>query len=260
MNTQVVLDKCAPFISSELSPALPALSTPRNAPPRLAITISRQSGSGAYEIAKLLAKYLEQHGPDKTRYWHVLDRNLAEKVLQEHQMPARYARFMPEDRPSEFGDVMEELLGTHPPFSTFVQQTSETIFYLAEQGNVILIGRGANLVTRSLPHVFHVRLVASLENRLKHFQESHGLTAEMASKQIQHEDRGRRRYVKKYFEADIENPLLYHLILNTDLLPYEKAAQLIGETALAGFGARSLSARILPTARARNANLALGRG
>ncbi len=245
MNTQVVLDKCGPFISSQLNPALPALPVPPNPPPKLAITISRQSGSGAFEIAKLLARFLDGRGPDTTRYWHVLDRNLAEKVLEEHQMPARYARFMPEDRPSEFGDVMEELLGAHPPSSTFVQQTSETIFHLAEHGNVILIGRGANLVTRNLPHVFHVRLVASLENRLKHFQESHGLTTEMALKQVQHEDRGRKRYVKKYFAADIDNPLLYYLVLNTDLLSYEKAAQLIGETALAGFDARKLSARIL---------------
>src|SRR5262249_10141836 len=141
--------------------------------------------------------------------------------------------------PSEFADVIEELLNTHPPSSTFVQQTSETIFHLAEQGNVILVGRGANLVTRNLPHVFHVRLVASLDNRLKHFQESHGLTAEMTLKQVRHEDRGRKRYVKKYFAQDIENPLLYHLILNTDLMPYEKTSQVIGETALASFRART---------------------
>jgi cytidylate kinase len=242
MNTHVVLDKCAPIISSELSPVLPALPSPQDPPPKLAITISRQSGSGAYEIAKLLARFMDQYGPDRSRHWYVLDRNLAEKVLEDHKLPARYARFMPEDRRSEFGDVMEELLGAHPPSSTFVQQTSETIFHLAEQGNVILIGRGANLVTRNLPYAFHVRLVASLQNRLRHFQESHGLTPESALKQIQHEDRGRKRYVRKYFEEDIENPLLYHFVLNTDLLPYEKAAQLIGETALAGFDARKLSA------------------
>jgi len=238
MNTQIALDKCAPIISSHLSAVLPALPSPQRPPPKLAITISRQSGCGAHEIAKLLAKYLEQHGPDKTHAWHVLDRNLAEKVLEDHKLPLRYAQFMPEDRLSEFGDVMEELLGAHPPSSTFVQRTSETIFHLARKGNVILIGRGANLITRNLPHAFHVRLVASLESRLKHFQKSHDLTPEMALKQIQHEDRGRKRYVKKYFDEDLENPLLYHLVLNTDLLPYEKAAQLIGETALAGFDVR----------------------
>jgi cytidylate kinase len=239
MNTQFALDKCAPIISSQLSPVLPALPPPQNPPPKLAITISRQSGCGAHEIAKLLAKYLEQHGPDKSRSWHVLDRNLAEKVLEAHKLPVRYARFMPEDRPSELGDVMEELLGAHPPSSTFVQQTAETIFDLAGQGNVILIGRGANLVTRNLPHVFHVRLVASLESRMKHFQKSHGLAPEMALRQIHTEDRGRKRYLKKYFGQNLENPLLYHLVLNTDLMSFDKAARVIAETALAGFQMKS---------------------
>ena len=170
----------------------------------------------------------------------MLDRNLAEKVLEDHKLPIRYARFMPEDRLSEFGDVMEELLGAHPPSSTFVQQTSETIFHLGEQGNVILIGRGANLVTRNLPHVFHVRLVASLESRMKHFQKSHGLTPEMALRQIQTEDRGRKRYLKKYFGQNLENPLLYHLVLNTDLMTFDKAARVIGETALTGFQVKTL--------------------
>jgi cytidylate kinase len=239
MNTHVVLDKCAPIISSQLSPALPP---PQNPPPKLAITISRQTGCGAHEISTLLANYLDLHGPDKSRSWHVLDRNLAEKVLEAHKLPARYARFMPEDRPSELGDVMEELLGAHPPSSTFVQQTSETIFDLAEQGNVILIGRGANLITRNLPHVFHVRLVASLESRMEHFQKSHHLTPEMALRQIHTEDRGRKRYLKKYFAQNLENPLLYHLVLNTDLMSFDKAARVIGETALAGFDIRKLSA------------------
>jgi cytidylate kinase len=235
MNTQFALDKCAPFISSQLGAVPPALPSVNCPPPKLAITISRQTGCGAHEIATLLANYLDLHGPDGSRSWHVLDRNLAEKVLEEHQMPARYARFMPEDRPSEIGDVMEELLGAHPPSSTFVQQTSETIFHLAEQGNVILIGRGANIVARNLPHVFHVRLVASLESRMKHFQKSHGLAPEMALRQIQTEDRGRKRYLKKYFGQNLENPLLYHLVLNTDLMSFDKAARVIGETALAGF-------------------------
>jgi cytidylate kinase len=247
MNTQIALDKCAPFISSQLGAALPTLPSSNGLPRKLAITISRQSGCGAHEIARLLANFLDSHGPDKSRSWHVLDRNLGEKVLEAHKLPARYARFMPEDRPSEFGDVMEELLGAHPPSSTFVQQTSETIFDLAEQGNVILIGRGANLVTRNLPHAFHVRLVASLESRIKHFQKSHGLTPAIALRQIQTEDRGRKRYLKKYFGQDLENPLLYHLVLNTELMSFEKAARLIAETALAGFQVKSLT--LLPVER-----------
>src|SRR6267142_306330 len=168
INTQIVLEKCAPFISSQASagyvPALPATS-----PALLAVTISRQSGSGAHAVAEALTDYLQAHAPDKSRSWRVFDRNLVEKVLEDHHLPVRYARFLPEDRISEFGDALEELLGAHPPSWTLLRQIEETVQHLAMEGNVILIGRGANLITRKLDHVFHVRLVGSLERRVKHF-------------------------------------------------------------------------------------------
>jgi cytidylate kinase len=75
----------------------------------------------------------------------------------------------------------------------------------------------------------------------------------MALKQIQHEDRGRKRYLKKYFGQNLENPLLYHLVLNTDLMSFDKAARVIGETALAGFQVKSLPNRSMDL----HSNLAL---
>ncbi len=46
------------------------------------------------------------------------------------------------------------------------------------------------------------------------------------------EDRGRRRYLKKYFGGELEDPLLYHLVLNTDLISSADAAHIIGDAAL----------------------------
>lgn len=42
---------------------------------------------------------------------------------------------------------------------------------------------------------------------------------------VEREDLGRRRYLQKYFDQDIDNPLLYHMVINTDLVPYEDAAR-----------------------------------
>jgi cytidylate kinase len=107
-----------------------------------------------------------------------------------------------------------------------------------------LIGRGANLITRSLDHAFHVRLVGSLEKRVEHFQKAQGLTKEAAQRMIRNEDRGRRRYVRSYFGEDVDNPLLYNLVLNTDLLPHAQAAQMIGSATLDRFSAARLSPSI----------------
>jgi len=232
MQTQLGLEKCLPFINSEfkpwirLSPCSPQTSLP------LSLTISRQSGSGAHVIADKLAEYLQVCAPDPSLPWMVFDRNLVERVLDDHHMPQRFARFMPEDRVSEIADVLDELLGAHPPSSVLVQQTSETILRLAQRGHVVLIGRGANILTSHLNSVFHVRLVGSLAKRIAHVQEAFGLAKRPAIELIQKEDRGRERYLKKYFGKDVDDAQLYHLVINTDLVDYEEAARFIGETAL----------------------------
>ncbi|HYG36103.1 MAG TPA: cytidylate kinase family protein, partial [Clostridia bacterium] len=104
---------------------------------------------------------------------------------------------------------------------------SDTILHLAELGNVILIGRGANIITSKLDYVFHVRLVGSLERRVQYIQEVNHLSPKEALDFVRREDLGRQRYLKKYFNKDIEDPLLYHLGINTDLVPYAEAARMI---------------------------------
>jgi cytidylate kinase len=108
-----------------------------------------------------------------------------------------------------------------------VRQTAETILGLAKLGNAILIGRGANIITARLDSVFHVRLVAPLETRLQRIQENEHLDRKAALAFIHREDRGRRRYLKKYYHQEINDPLLYHLIINTDLVGYDNAARFI---------------------------------
>jgi cytidylate kinase len=97
---------------------------------------------------------------------------------------------------------------------------------------VIIIGRGANIITARLDSVFHVRLVAPLEMRIRRIQENDGLDRKAALEFVQREDRGRKRYLRKHYQKDINDPLLYHLVINTELMGYEKAAQLVGDVVM----------------------------
>jgi len=223
MNTQVGFDRCLSFINCQLQ-SHPPLSGYRAGERRPVITISRQAGSGGHTVAEKLLKLLQHPELESPCSWAIFDRNLVEKVLQDHNLPHNLARFMPEDRISEISDTMDELFGLHPPSWTLVRQTSDTMLQLAELGNVILIGRGANIITAKLEYSFHVRLVGSLERRVKRMQETQHLNAKSALDLVQREDLGRKRYLKKYFNKDIEDPLLYHLVINTDLVPCGEAA------------------------------------
>lgn len=225
MNSNIDLAHCLTFINCQLQPtATPVQGTSIT---YRAVTISREAGAGGHTLAEKLVQVLQRKEPQPARPWTVFDRNLVETVLRDHDLPARLARFMPEDHVSEMSDTLDELFGLHPPSWELVRKTAETVLRLAALGNVVFIGRGANVITSRMDHVFHVRLVGSLEKRVKRLQELDGLDHEAALRRAQKEDLARRRYLKQFFGKSIDNPLLYHLTINTDRVSLDQAARMI---------------------------------
>ena len=52
---------------------------------------------------------------------------------------------------------------------------------------------------------------------------------------IKKKDKARRRYLKDNFDKDIDDPLLYHVTINTDLVQHDEAARLIGDEVIRRF-------------------------
>lgn len=232
MSSNLNVARCLTFIESQMQPSKgPVRSDSRDAN-RLAITISRQTGTGGLAIADKLAACLQKSGPRRDRPWSVFDKNLVEEVLKRHNLPKDLGSFMAEDRASEIQDMVEEVLGLHPPSWVLVRRVTETIVHLAELGNVILVGRGAAVVTSRLAHVFHVRLVGTVDRRVERLCQFEKVSEKKALQLIKESDRGRERYLKKYFKKDVNDPLLYDLVLNTDRISDETATRLIADAAL----------------------------
>ena len=223
------LDRCFSFINSHTATPAHAAAAPRV---RRAVTISRQAGCGAVTVAEKLASYLQQHEPHEGVAWTIFDRELMDKVLADHNLPKYLAKFLPEDRVSQIEDTLADIFGVHPPTQKVVQQTAETLLQLAELGNAILIGRAGNIVTAKLPHVLHVRLVAPLDDRIERICRDDNKSPAEARRFCLEEEQARTRYLKTYFNADINDPLQYHLIINTSLVGQENAARLIGDSVL----------------------------
>jgi len=226
--TNATLDQCFSFIHSHTTPG----HTHAESRVRRAVTISRQAGCGAVIIAEKLAQYLQHHSPPDSAKWTVFDRELMDKVLADHQLPKYLAQFLPEDRVSQIEDTIADIFGVHPPTQKVVQQTAETMLQLAELGNAILIGRAGNIVTAKLPHVLHVRLVAPLDDRIERICRDDRKTPNEARRFCLEEEQARVRYVRTYFQADTNDPLLYHFVINTSRVGYENAAKIIGEAVL----------------------------
>ena len=223
------LERCFSFINSHTAAPGRTVSGPIV---RRAVTISRQTGCGAIAIAERLAQYLQQHAPNEPARWTVFDRDLMDKVLADHNLPKYLAKFLPEDRASKLEDSLADIFGVHPPTHTVVQQTAETLLQLAELGGAILVGRAGNIVTARLPNVLHVRLVAPLDDRVERICRDDHKTPDEARQFCLEEEQARARYVKTYFNADINDALLYHLVINTSRLGLENSVRMIADAVL----------------------------
>jgi cytidylate kinase len=232
MWKNIGIEKCMSFVESQFHPREDVTLQPSIKP---TITISREEGAGGHSVASELVEYMQRRIPSHG-VWTVFDRNLVEKILEDHNLHRRVAEYMAEAHSkSLLTDAVEEFLDLHPSSWTLQEKMRTTILHLAKMGNVILVGRGGHVVTSKLKNTFHVRLVGSLEKRIEQIQRIFNLDRKGALHHIKVEDEGRRRYLKDNFDKDINDPLIYHLIINTDWVDFGNAAAIVGEAVIRHF-------------------------
>jgi len=193
------------------------------------VTISREVCAGATTVGQLLTPMLNRAFCEEGRDWVLLDKNLLAHALTRQNLEERLEKFLPEDRISEIKGVIGELMGLHPSLWQLEHQVAEVILQLAHVGHVLFVGRGAHIITRSLPGGFHARLVAPLEIRIRRMMDLQGCDASTAESLIQKTYLARRRHLQSHFGEDIEDPCTYDLVINTGRTSAATAAHLIVE-------------------------------
>ena len=200
---------------------------PKQAKRLPAITISRQTGARAHSIGMKLQAALREDAPEGSVPWTLFDENLVKKVLEDHQLPADLEKFMPDDAVNEYEGAVNELLGRHPSLWTLFEKTVSTIVQLSRMGHSIIVGRGGNEITRGFHNVINVRLIGSKEQRIRHLVVTHGMELAYAKKFVKGEDAARRRFLKQHFDADINDPERYDIVINTDHLEDDVVVEML---------------------------------
>lgn len=222
MSTMTSIDKAKLYLRDKLE----SKQKPRPLP---AVTISRMTGGGGTSIAHELADYLQKLMPGGDGAWTYFDKNLIDKVLEDHNLPQRLVKHFPEDKIYGYESVFGEMLGVHPSTWKLVHQTSETIHQLARMGQVVIVGRGGNFITAELNHVAHVRLVGSVSKRAERIAKRDLIPKDEAVSFCEKNDKAREKYIRQVFSKDINDPLNYHLVINTDRLADEMVVKLIAD-------------------------------
>jgi cytidylate kinase len=120
---------------------------------------------------------------------------------------------------------------TVPPLSAwldgYVRMVGLVIQGLAHEGNVLIVGRGGQVLLKNHPNALHVQIVAPIASRVQVVMERYSLDQRDAQGRIRASDRARFDYVRRYHDADWLDATLYHLTINTGWLPASTAADLI---------------------------------
>lgn len=223
-------EKCKQYILSHSEQQLLYIQKKNKIYP--CITISRETGAGSQIVCEKLIEILDDYSSPENVKWTYFDRHLIEKILDDHNLPDQIRNYMLEGKYHHISFAVNELLGLAPSQWTIIHKTTDTILQLARMGGSVIVGRGANVITAKLKNTFHVRLVAPLEKRIQHICEIMGMNEKEAISHIKKQDQNRADYIKSYFGRNIEDPLLYHMTLNTGYLGHETAANVIAESVI----------------------------
>lgn len=228
MDAATALDKARAYLATQMREESARKRLSDKAP--VFVTISRESGAGGLVVAEHLADLLNERGLGAPGIpWTVFEKNLLEKVIEENELPESYMDQMEEKVLPALQTSVSELLSVHPSISRLVAMTSRTVVHVATMGNAVLVGRAANVLTESLPIGLHVRLTGPPERRLQFLMQHYSLEQQEAKRRMHEEDEGRRYYVKRHFYRDVDDPLLYDMVINTDRTGHLNAAEVMAQ-------------------------------
>ena len=189
------------------------------------VTISRQVGAGGHALARaVLAAFARRSGP-AFEGWEVFDRALFDMLAQDPRLKVSMRYLLDEEYHSRMTDYVEETLAGWTPQDVLQARIFRAARALAGAGKVIIIGRAGACATADLRGGVHLRLVASLERRLKSVMRKWGMDEKRARRRLEDLEEARRMLVRVHFRRDVDDPLLYDAVFNEDRLPSAEIAE-----------------------------------
>jgi cytidylate kinase len=200
---------------------------------RNVVCISRAMGAGGEEVGRRVAERLGFKFADEEIVADAAARGGidAGSVADEEERKSRATRVL--EALALSGDI--GLAGGVPLSAGDTQPSGpeiralirETIEQLAAEGNVIIVAHAASHALPERADILRVLVTASPAVRAKRLGESEGLDRRGADRAVKESDTARRDYLRRFYDLKDELPTQYDLVVNTDFLSIDEAAQLI---------------------------------
>jgi len=175
------------------------------------ITISRQMGTGAYQIATEVARKLK---------FTFVDGELISACAPKYGLSPEMLQ-MVDEKPPSYNTSEDRKRAA-------ALNTLELILLdYARKGNVILYGRGCQYLLKECGNVLRLRIIADFEDRVERFAEREWIDPDLARSMTRRSDHQRGGFIHFYFNRTWDDPLGYDITFNTSRLSPESVIESI---------------------------------
>ena len=99
---------------------------------------------------------------------------------------------------------------------------------MSELGGVVLMGRGGSFILG--PHRgFHMRVICPKAKRIENLVKYKERTSEAAQAEVDQSDRDRKKFVSALFNAEIDDPHNYDMVINSALIDVEEIVEVAAQ-------------------------------
>jgi len=188
------------------------------------ITISRETGCGAISIAKILITELKKRG----QAWKYIDKevlNEASKKLKIGQEKISYV--FEAEKKTHVDDILSALSNRYYKSDKAVRKTiSEVVKHYAEEGQVIIVGRGGVAITAGMERGLHIKLVAPESWRVHSLMDRKQKPMEEMAAFIKENDLKREKLLLDFFKKK-PGEFCYDIVLNRASFTENQVAKII---------------------------------
>jgi cytidylate kinase len=214
------------------------------------ITVSREFGAGGSELASALGARLG---------WPVVDHDLVHRVAERLRLDEGTVEHLDEHPPSVLARIASVLIIPQPdllgvaPLSDFpspdaiAKASHEVIAEMAKSPPLIVVGHGAQCIFADRDDTLHVRVIASVRDRLARVARRLRVDPALAGTLLRRADADRQAYVQRYFRRDLRDDLLYDLRINTGRLSIEESVAIVAGVVAGRASAATLDPALQPS-------------
>ena len=194
------------------------------------ITISRQFGAGGITLGKKVAESLG---------YSFADTEIIRMISEMANVSTNFVETVEKEAGGKFSKLINRLVSKpllervlkdergYIDENIYLDYLVLIIAQMADEGNVVILGRGSQYILSDHPDAYHFLLIDEFENRVRFMQERYGISQSRAEHVVKNEDKRRLHLYRKLHKTDYDRPSLYHMVLNMSRIDLDAAHELI---------------------------------